>query len=167
MKIIIVGDGKVGATLVEHLSYEGHDIIVIDRDQKVIEQLVNSYDVMGVCGNGASYEVQLEAGVGDAQLFVAATSSDELNILSCLMAKKAGAEHTIARVRNPDYLNQVPFFKDELGLSMIVNTELDAAKAEYEVVKSDLKNAKTELDTVRAEAEGMQKTLDILVEGEV
>ena len=135
MKIIIVGDGKVGATLVEHLSYEGHDIIVIDRDQKVIELLVNSYDVMGVCGNGASYEVQLEAGVGDAQLFVAATSSDELNILSCLMAKKAGAEHTIARVRNPDYLNQVPFFKDELGLSMIVNPELDAANEIAKVLR--------------------------------
>lgn len=135
MKIIIVGDGKVGATLVEHLSLEGHDIIVIDKNQKVIEQMVNSYDVMGVCGNGASYEVQLEAGVSDAQLFVAATSSDELNILSCLMAKKAGAEHTIARVRNPDYLKQVPFFKDELGLSMIVNPELDAANEIAKVLR--------------------------------
>ncbi len=135
MKIIIVGDGKVGATLVEHLSLEGHDIVVIDKNQKVIEQIVNSYDVMGVCGNGASYEVQIEAGVGDAQLFVAATSSDELNILSCLMAKKAGAEHTIARVRNPDYLEQVPFFKDELGLSMIVNPELDAANEIAKVLR--------------------------------
>lgn len=135
MKIIIVGDGKVGATLVEHLSLEGHDIIVIDQNQKVIEQMVNSYDVMGVCGNGASYEVQLEAGVSDAQLFVAVTSSDELNILSCLMAKKAGAEHTIARVRNPDYLKQIPFFKDELGLSMIVNPELDAANEIAKVLR--------------------------------
>lgn len=135
MKIIIVGDGKVGATLVEHLSQEGHDIIVIDKNQNVIEQMVNSYDVMGICGNGASYEVQMEAGVGDAQLFVSATSSDELNILSCLMAKKAGAEHTIARVRNPEYLKQLAFFKDELGLSMVVNPELDAANEIAKVLR--------------------------------
>lgn len=127
MNIVIVGDGKVGATLVEHLSAEGHDVVVIDRDQKIVEQMVNSFDVMGICGNGANCEIQLEAGVDSADLFIAATSSDELNILSCLMAKKAGAEHTIARVRNPDYLNQLPFFKDALGLSMIVNPEFDAA----------------------------------------
>ncbi len=127
MNIVIVGDGKVGATLVEHLSGEGHNVVVIDRDQKIVEQMVNSFDVMGICGNGANCEVQLEAGVDSADLFIAATSSDELNILSCLMAKKAGAGHTIARVRNPDYLNQLPFFKDALGLSMIVNPELDAA----------------------------------------
>lgn len=135
MKIVIVGDGKVGATLVEHLSAEGHDIVVIDRNPKVIEQLVNSYDVMGVCGNGASYELQIEAGVGDAQLFIAATSSDELNILCCLMAKKAGAQHTIARVRNPEYLKQIPFFKDELGLNMIVNPEYDAASEIAKVLR--------------------------------
>ena len=135
MKIIIVGDGKVGATLVEHLSQEGHDIVVIDKNQKVLEHLVNSHDVMGICGNGASYEVQLEAGVDDAQLFIAATSSDELNILSCLMAKKAGAEHTIARVRTPDYLKQTPFFKDELGLSMVVNPEYDAANEIAKVLR--------------------------------
>lgn len=135
MKIIIVGDGKVGATLVEHLSQEGHDIIVIDKNQKIIEQLTNSHDVMGICGNGASYDVQIEAGVSDAQLFIAATSSDELNILSCLMAKKAGAEHTIARVRTPDYLKQTPFFKDELGLSMVVNPEYDAANEIAKVLR--------------------------------
>lgn len=135
MKIIIVGDGKVGATLVEHLSNEGHDIVVIDRNPKVIEQMVNSFDVMGICGNGASYELQLEAGVGDSDLFIAATSSDELNILSCLMAKKAGTKHTIARVRNPEYLKQIPFFKDELGLSMIVNPEFDAANEIAKVLR--------------------------------
>lgn len=135
MKIIIVGDGKVGAALVEHLSQEGHDIIVIDKNQKIIEQLTNSHDVMGICGNGASYDVQIEAGVSDAQLFIAATSSDELNILSCLMAKKAGAEHTIARVRTPDYLKQIPFFKDELGLSMVVNPEYDAANEIAKVLR--------------------------------
>ena len=127
MNIVIVGDGKVGTTLVEYLSMEGHNIVVIDDNQKILEQLVNSYDVMGVCGNGANCEVQLEAGVDSADLFIAVTSSDELNILSCLMAKKAGAGHTVARVRNPDYLNQIPFFKDALGISMIVNPEAETA----------------------------------------
>lgn len=135
MNIVIVGDGKVGATLVEHLSAEGHNVVVIDRNQKVIEQLVNSFDVMGVCGNGASYELQVEAGVSDADLFIAAASSDELNILCCLMAKKVGAKKTIARVRNPDYLKQTPFFKDELGLNMIVNPEFDAANEIAKVLR--------------------------------
>ena len=135
MNIVIVGDGKVGATLVEHLSMEGHNIVVIDRNQKIVEQMVNSYDVMGICGNGASYEVQIEAGVGDSHLFIAATSSDELNILCCLMAKKVGTQHTVARVRNPDYLKQTPFFKDELGLSLIVNPEFDAANEIAKVLR--------------------------------
>ncbi len=135
MNIVIVGDGKVGATLVEHLSLEGHDVVVIDRDQKIVEQMVNSYDVMGICGNGANCEIQLEAGVDTCDLFIAATSSDELNILSCLMAKKAGAGHTIARVRNPDYMNQLPFFKDALGLSMVVNPEADAANEIAKVLR--------------------------------
>ena len=135
MNIVIVGDGKVGATLVEHLSQEGHDVVVIDRDQKIVEQMVNSFDVMGICGNGANCEVQLEAGVDTCDLFISATSSDELNILSCLMAKKAGAGHTIARVRNPDYLKQISFFKDALGLSMVVNPEYDAANEIAKVLR--------------------------------
>ncbi len=135
MNIVIVGDGKVGATLAEQLSYEDHNVVVIDRNPKVIEQLVNSYDVMGICGNGASHDVQIEAGVSDARLFIAATSSDELNILCCLMAKKIGAENTIARVRNPDYLKQLSFIKEELGLSMIVNPEFDAANEIAKVLR--------------------------------
>ena len=135
MNIVIVGDGKVGTTLVEHLSMEEHNIVVIDDNQKNLEQLVNSYDVMGVCGNGANCEVQLEAGVDSSDLFIAVTSSDELNILSCLIAKKAGAEHTVARVRNPDYLKQLPFFKDALGISMIVNPEHDAANEIAKVLR--------------------------------
>lgn len=135
MNIVIVGDGKVGATLAEHLSAEEHNVVVIDRNPKVIEQMVNSYDVMGICGNGASYDVQIEAGVQDARLFIAATSSDELNILCCLMARKIGAHHTIARVRNPDYLKQLNFIKEELGLSMIVNPEYDAANEIAKVLR--------------------------------
>lgn len=135
MNIVIVGDGKVGATLVEYLSLENHNVVVIDRDQKVVEQMVNNFDVMGICGNGASYDIQVEAGVSNADVFIAATSSDELNILSCLVAKKIGAEHTIARVRNPEYLKQLPFFKDELGLSMVINPELDAANEIAKVLR--------------------------------
>lgn len=127
MNIVIVGDGKVGAALTEHLSYEGHDVVVIDKDPKVVEEMVNSYDVMGLCGNGASYSVQKEAGVDKARLLIAATSSDELNILCCLVAKKIGAHHTIARVRNPEYAQQLHFFKEELGLSLVVNPEFAAA----------------------------------------
>lgn len=127
MNIVVVGDGKVGATLVEHLSNEGHDVVVIDRDPKIVNAMVESYDVLGVCGNGASYDVQMEAGVDKARLLIAATSSDELNILCCLMAKKIGAHHTIARVRNPDYAKQLQFIKEELGLSMVINPEEAAA----------------------------------------
>lgn len=135
MRIVIVGDGKVGATLVELLSQEDHDIVVIDRNSKLIDQLVNTYDIMGICGNGASYEVQTEAGVANSDLFIAATSSDELNILSCLVAKKIGATHTVARVRNPDYLKQMHFFKEELGLNMVVNPEYDAANEIAKVLR--------------------------------
>lgn len=127
MNIVIVGDGKVGAALTEHLSTEGHDVVVIDKDPKVVEEMVNQYDVMGLCGNGASYSVQMEAGVDKARLLIAATSSDELNILCCLVAKKIGAHHTVARVRNPEYAKQLHFFKEELGLSLVVNPEFAAA----------------------------------------
>lgn len=127
MDIVIVGDGKVGSALTEHLSMEGHDVVVIDKDPKVVDAMVNQYDVMGLCGNGASYSVQMEAGVDKARLLIAATSSDEMNILCCLVAKKIGAHHTIARVRNPEYAKQLHFFKEELGLSLVVNPEFAAA----------------------------------------
>ena len=128
MKIIIVGDGKVGITLTEFLSQEGHDITVIDRNPKVIDNVVNAYDVMAISGNGANYDILVEAGAERADLLIAATSSDELNILSCLMAKKIGTKHTIARVRNPEYAQQLQFIREELGLSMVVNPEFEAAR---------------------------------------
>ena len=128
MKIIIVGDGKVGMTLTEYLAQEGHDITVIDRNPKVIDSVVNAFDIMGINGNGANYDVLVEAGAERADLLIAATSSDELNILSCLMAKKIGTKHTIARVRNPEYAQQLRFIREELGLSMVVNPEFEAAR---------------------------------------
>lgn len=127
MKIVTVGDGKVGATLTEHLSKEGHDVVVIDQNPKVVEEMVNQYDVMGISGNGASYGVLMEAGANKANLLIAATSSDELNILSCMVSKKIGARHTIARVRNPEYSQQLVFLREELGLSMVVNPEMETA----------------------------------------
>lgn len=127
MNIIIAGGGKVGETLIEQLSGENHDVVVIDTNSKLIERLVNSYDILGICGNAANYDVQIEASVDSADVFIALTQTDELNILSCLVAKKAGVKHTIARVRNPDYSKQFSFFKNELGLSMTINPEYAAA----------------------------------------
>ena len=107
MKIIIVGFGKVGSTLTEQLYSEGHDVVVVDLLEKKLETAVSDYDVMTVQGNGASYNVQLEAGVEEADLLIAVTASDELNLLCCLIARKAGQCHTIARVRNSMYNKEI------------------------------------------------------------
>lgn len=127
MKIIIVGAGKVGSALTQQLSAE-HKVTVIDQNPQLIDNIINIYDVMGVCGNGASYEVQKEAETGRADLLIATTSSDEINILACLVAKKLGVEHTIARIRNPEYEKQLRFMRNELGLSMSINPEKAAAR---------------------------------------
>lgn len=127
MKIIVVGVGKVGRTITSLLSQEAHDITIIDENPKLVDEIVNLYDCLGVVGNGASHEVLLAAGVDKAQLLIAATSSDEVNILSCLVSKRYGVEYTIARVRDPEYSKQVDFFHDELGINMIVNPELETA----------------------------------------
>jgi len=127
MRIIIVGCGKVGRTITEQLSQEGHDVAIIDTDSIVIHDITNNFDVMGVVGNGASYTVQREAGIDEADLLIAVTGSDELNLLCCLFARKAGNCSTIARVRNPMYNNEINFIKGELGLSMVINPEYAAA----------------------------------------
>jgi len=127
MQIIIVGCGNVGATLTEQLSKEGHNITAIDIDSHRVETVANQFDVMGIVGNGASFSVQNEAGIGEADLMIAVTASDELNMLSCLIAKKAGGCSTIARVRNPIYNKEIAFIKEELGLSMVINPEYAAA----------------------------------------
>lgn len=127
MKIIVLGAGKVGKTLIKHMSNEDHDIIVVDQNATKVEEVVNQFDVIGVVGNGGSYDILMEAGAQDANLIICVTASDELNILSGLMAKKMGTRHTIARVRNPDYSSQRDFMRNQLGFSMIVNPELEAA----------------------------------------
>lgn len=128
MKIVIVGDGKIGSTLAEQLSREGHDITIIDRSPTPLQQTTEDLDILCVEGNGATYATQLEAGVDSADLLIAVTASDELNLLCCLVAKKAGARHTIARVRNPEYDGELSLITDDLGLSLSVNPELTCAK---------------------------------------
>jgi trk system potassium uptake protein TrkA len=128
MSIIIVGCGKVGSALVERLSGEGHNITIIDKDEAKIQAVTNMYDVMGVNGNGASYSVQVDAGIDTADLFIAVTDSDELNLLCCTVAKREGKCVTIARVHTPEYSKEAAFLKDKLGLEMIINPEYEAAK---------------------------------------
>ena len=127
MNIIIVGCGKVGTTLAKELAAEKHSIVLIDTDAEKLEELSNSLDVMCVEGRGESVTVLIEAGVETCDLLIAMMRSDELNLLTCLMAKKLGTKNTIARVRNPIYADGINLIKDDLGLSMHINPELAAA----------------------------------------
>ncbi len=127
MNIIIVGCGKVGQTLAELLNDEGNDITVIDMLPAKVNETAARYDVLGVVGNGATHLTQQEAGIKNADLLIAVTGSDELNLLCCLIAKKAGNCHTIARVRSPQYSSEAPYLKEELGLAMVINPEQTAA----------------------------------------
>lgn len=136
MRIIVVGCGKIGTTILSSLVSEGHDLIAVDDDPKVLETITNVYDVMSVCGNGADCETLQEANVEKAELFVAVTGSDEFNMLSCFIAGKMGAAHTIARIRNPEYNDKsLNFMRQQLGLSMSINPELLAAKELFNILK--------------------------------
>lgn len=128
LNIIIVGCGKVGSTLIEQLCREGHDITIIDQNQQKIQEITNQYDIMGLVGNGASYSVQMEAGIENTDLFIAVTGSDELNLLCCTIAKRVGECSAIARVRTPDYSQEIGYLREKLGLAMIINPELEAAR---------------------------------------
>lgn len=128
LNIIIVGLGKVGGTLVEQLSKEGNDITVIDKNPAAVQSMSSIYDVMGIIGNGASYSIQMEAGIENCDLFIAVTESDELNLLCCTVAKRVSNCSAIARVRTPDYSKEVEYLREKLGLTMIINPDLEAAK---------------------------------------
>ena len=128
MRIIIVGCGKVGRNLVAELSKEGHDITVIDKNATKLNELTNLYDIMGVVGNGASHATQMEAGIDKADLIIAVTDSDELNLLCCTVAKQVADCAAIARVRTPDYSQDIPYLREKLGLVMIINPEFEAAR---------------------------------------
>ncbi len=127
MRIVIIGGGKVGKKLSEELSKEMHDVTVIEKNTSVINKINSHQDVACINGDAIDYEVQKEAGVEEADLVIGCTSSDEINMFSCLFAKKLGAKNTIARVRNPAYYNQLKYIKDDLGLSMVINPEFVAA----------------------------------------
>ena len=127
MKIVIIGDGKVGYKLAKQLSSEKYDIILIDNNEEKLRKSIERMDVFCVAGEGGSVEVQQRADVPHADLVIACTSTDECNMLSCLIARRLGARHTIARVRNPIYYKQIDFLKKDLHLSMVVNPELIVA----------------------------------------
>ena len=136
MKIMIAGCGKIGTTIIESLVAEGHSVIAVDNDPAVISEITNIHDVMGVCGNGADCETLEAGGVSSVNLFVAVTGSDEFNMLSCFMAKKMGAQHTIARIRNPEYNDHsLGLMRQMLDISMPINPESLAAHELYNLLK--------------------------------
>lgn len=135
MKIFIVGGGQVGSTLAKSLAREGHKITVIDSDERVVEKINSSLDVICYVGNGASFSVLQSAGIEDCDLLIALTYSDEMNLLSCLCAHKLGAKHTVARVRNPEYTSQLYELKKDLGLSMSINPEKAAAEEIARIIR--------------------------------
>ena len=136
MNIIIVGCGKIGTTILSSLLAEGHDIVAVDSNPDVISEISNIYDSMYVCGSGTDCDTLTEAGVEHTELFVAVTGSDELNMLSCFIAKKMGAKHTIARIRNPEYnYKSLGFLRQQLDLSTSINPDLLAAEELFQVLK--------------------------------
>ena len=128
MKIVIIGAGKVGELLCRDLSLEGNDIILVEQDAKILEKILANNDIMGFVGNGVSYDTQMEAEVPKADVFIAVTEKDEINIIASVIAKKLGAKYTIARVRSTDYSSQLEFMTDSLGIDLVINPELEAAK---------------------------------------
>ncbi|MCQ2398962.1 MAG: Trk system potassium transporter TrkA [Clostridia bacterium] len=136
MKIVIVGCGKIGKTIIESLCQEKHDIVAIDNDPSVVTSVVNSYDVMAIQGSGTEYDTLKEAGVDTADLFISVTSLDELNMLACFAAKRLGAKYTVARIRELEHNGEnLEFMSRELGLSMVINPELLAAQAIHAILR--------------------------------
>lgn len=127
MKIVIIGDGKVGYRLAKQLSEENYDVVLIDKNADKLQETINKLDVISMTGDGVSAEIQKAAGVPDADLVIACAPTDELNMLSCLIAKRLGAKNTIARVRNPVYYQQIDLLKEDMHLSMAINPEFTVA----------------------------------------
>ena len=135
MKIVIIGGGMVGFTIAAQLTNEGHDITVIDHSQAVADRISDSLDCMALAGNGASLEVMRSADVPNSDLLIACTAQDELNMLCCVFAKKLGTKNAVARVRTPEYADQMYYFKEELGMAMTINPELNAAREMFKLLE--------------------------------
>ena len=135
MKIIVIGAGKIGATLIEDFVKEGHDVIVVDREESRVDFVVNNYDANGIVGSGLERGILLDAGVVGADFLIACTSRDELNILCCVLAKKLGAKKTIARVRDPQLFAEIDSMREYLGLDLAFNPELQTALEIAQVLK--------------------------------
>ncbi len=134
MKIVIIGLGNIGRAILRSLSDEGHTITIIDENKEKVEKLIEKHDVFGIVGNGACMEIQNEAKMKDADLAIALTASDELNVFACLVAKRLGVKNTIARVRNPAYRTQIMEMKDMLGISMIINPEKQTSDVMHNLI---------------------------------
>ena len=134
MKIVIIGLGTIGRTILKSLSGKAHTITIIDESKDLVETLIEQYDVFGVVGNGACMDIQNEANVGNADLVIALTRNDELNVFACLVAKRLGVKNTVARVRNPAYRKQIAEMKDDLGISMVVNPERETANEIFNMI---------------------------------
>ncbi len=128
MRFVVIGSGKIGATLSEQLVEEGHNVIAVDNNPEAVKKLLNSQDIMCIEGNGATAAVQIDAGVKNADLLIATTAHDELNMVCCMLARQLGAKKTICRVRNPEYYDQIDIIKNNLGLALIINPELYTAR---------------------------------------
>lgn len=135
VKIVIAGGSKVGETLCRELSLENNDVVLIEKKQWRLERVISKTDITGLAGNAASYETQVEADVGKCDIFIAVTPEDEINIIAAIIAKKLGATYTIARVRNPEYANHMGFMREGLGITMMINPELEAAKDITRVIR--------------------------------
>ena len=136
MKIIVAGCGKIGKSIVESLVVENHEILIIDNKPEIVEEITNIYDVMGICGNCADSDIVQEANASECDLYLAVTDSDELNMLSCFIAKRMGAKDTIARIRAPEYNDDsLAFMKDNLEISMPINPERLAARELFNILK--------------------------------
>ncbi len=136
MNIIVVGCGKIGATIIENLIVEGHDVTAVDSNPQIVSEICTVYDAMGVCGSGTDCNILIEAGADKADLFVAATGSDEFNMLSCYLAKKMGASNTVARIRNPEYNDQsLGFLRQHLDISLSINPERLMAHEIFNILK--------------------------------
>ena len=136
MRIVIIGCGKIGGKLAGVFSDEGHDVVAVDVSEEVTSKLSDRYDVMSLLGNGATLEVQREAGVDRADVVIATTEKDEANILVCLLARKLGAKHTVARVRDPAYSGQLDYLREELDLSMSINPEFATATEIFRSIRN-------------------------------